>query len=541
MITHLAQRRICAKTLAVLLLTVFWLCTYGLSSVVASGTPLDTVIVTLTDNKIQVSSKTINMTVDSNDRSSAVAATHTIRLAPGLSCVSNKPDIANVKNNNTIEAYGYGKAQIKITDTSSKKKATLTVNVYESPAGVTLTGKDTVAPNKSTTLKAAITNTSKVFKDDKTITWSSSDESILVVNQKGKVTGVALGSATVTAETANGKRSSMQVFVHDKSGAIAGGMVNALASKKPLTDSEARTILENVTTPNANRTRIDIGNKQAFVEIDKCVMEIDPNFNDFLKNEMYESNGSIKPENATHFVEVIAAGINKGLKADDPKAKEVIGCLTDDQRFVLYVAGSKERITIPGCEPKCDHSIGHDFLHVFCKFDEPESSEMIRVQPTRLVKALVSKKPLTDAEAKNILKNISTPNGNITKVKIKNKAYPVELDSSIMASDSGFNRFLRNSLYEENGSISPENAQYFLEAVVDAINRELQAQNKSVMEVRGFITADQRFALYLADGKTKLFVPACSPVFENSIGHSFLHRFCKFDTLTETEQLRVQG
>ncbi len=50
--------------------------------------------------------------------------------------------------------------------------------------------------------------------DDKTVTWSSSNPAVATVDQNGKVTAVATGSAKITATTANGITASCNVAVN---------------------------------------------------------------------------------------------------------------------------------------------------------------------------------------------------------------------------------------------------------------------------------------------------------------------------------------
>ena len=47
---------------------------------------------------------------------------------------------------------------------------------------------------------------------DKTVVWSSSNESIVSVDNTGKITGKGIGSATITVETTNGKSASATVY-----------------------------------------------------------------------------------------------------------------------------------------------------------------------------------------------------------------------------------------------------------------------------------------------------------------------------------------
>ena len=64
--------------------------------------------------------------------------------------------------------------------------------------GETLSLKSTVSPDNA---------------DDKSVSWTSSDESVLVVNEKGEVTAVGGGSAVITVTASNGLAASETIEV----------------------------------------------------------------------------------------------------------------------------------------------------------------------------------------------------------------------------------------------------------------------------------------------------------------------------------------
>ncbi|HIB3248329.1 Ig-like domain-containing protein [Enterococcus faecium] len=80
------------------------------------------------------------------------------------------------------------------------------------PSGVTLNKTTTtLTVGASETLSATV---SPVDATDKSVKYSSSDETIATVTPvQGKITGIAAGTATITATTANGKTAVCEVTV----------------------------------------------------------------------------------------------------------------------------------------------------------------------------------------------------------------------------------------------------------------------------------------------------------------------------------------
>ncbi|EGP5092477.1 Ig domain-containing protein [Enterococcus faecium] len=80
------------------------------------------------------------------------------------------------------------------------------------PSGVTLNKTTTtLAVGASETLSATVLPADAT---DKSVKYSSSDEAIATVTPvQGKITGIAAGTATITATTANGKTAVCEVTV----------------------------------------------------------------------------------------------------------------------------------------------------------------------------------------------------------------------------------------------------------------------------------------------------------------------------------------
>ncbi|MBR0465976.1 MAG: Ig-like domain-containing protein, partial [Clostridia bacterium] len=123
---------------------------------------------------------------------------------------SDNTDVATVDNKGVVTPGVAGTANITITatngtETTADDKTTVCVVTvrYVNISGVTL-DHETLGltyNGPSDTLKATVLEDDA---SDKTIVWSSSDENIVKVNQKGVVTPVNLGTATITVTATNG-------------------------------------------------------------------------------------------------------------------------------------------------------------------------------------------------------------------------------------------------------------------------------------------------------------------------------------------------
>jgi len=130
-----------------------------------------------------------------------------------LTWTSSDNSVATVDANGKVTAKKAGSATITVKSSNGKTaKCTVTVehtvvwptgvklnaSTYELSLGYTLTLKATVSPSDA---------------DDKTVTWTSSNPSVVAVDETGKVSPKSIGEATITATTVNGKTASCKITV----------------------------------------------------------------------------------------------------------------------------------------------------------------------------------------------------------------------------------------------------------------------------------------------------------------------------------------
>ncbi|MGF0147487.1 DUF7507 domain-containing protein [Lachnospiraceae bacterium SGI.054] len=112
-------------------------------------------------------------------------------------------EVATVSGSrNTVKVTGKKVGKTKVTDTVSTLLGTIEIieyTIHVTPnvvaTNITISGSDTVTQFKTTQLTASFTPEDA----DGTVSWSSSNDEILTVNDSGLVTGNRLGTATVTA------------------------------------------------------------------------------------------------------------------------------------------------------------------------------------------------------------------------------------------------------------------------------------------------------------------------------------------------------
>ncbi|MFD0960971.1 Ig-like domain-containing protein [Paenibacillus chungangensis] len=112
--------------------------------------------------------------------------------------------IATVNENGIVTGIKGG--TVTITVSSEDGTATDTHNVTvitNSVEGVTIAGADEVKKGKTISLTANITPENA---SNQLVNWVSSDETVATVNDQGVVTGIELGTATITVTTVDGSK-----------------------------------------------------------------------------------------------------------------------------------------------------------------------------------------------------------------------------------------------------------------------------------------------------------------------------------------------
>lgn len=131
---------------------------------------------------------------------------------PGIAWSTSNTGIATVTSSGSVTAVGVGTVQIIATSSGKVGQASLTVtaaavaSVRVTPATVR------VAPGSTSQLSAATLDAAGNTLTGRTVVWSTSDAAIATVTDAGLVSGVAPGTATITA-TSEGATGSAAVTI----------------------------------------------------------------------------------------------------------------------------------------------------------------------------------------------------------------------------------------------------------------------------------------------------------------------------------------
>ena len=125
---------------------------------------------------------------------------------------STDKNIVTVNSKGEITGKKKGSAQIK-AQTSNGKYAICVITVVKPVTSIKLNKTSTtIEKGKTETLKATVTPDDATYKS---VTWSSSNNTIATVTSKGEVKGIKVGTATITAKSQNGKTATCKVMIEN--------------------------------------------------------------------------------------------------------------------------------------------------------------------------------------------------------------------------------------------------------------------------------------------------------------------------------------
>jgi len=195
----------------------------GLIKAVGRGTA--TITVTTTNGKKATAKVTVkepkvlsvtvekteyNLTIDSED----ITINPTIETQDNptyeIEWTSSNENVVTIEEG-VLKVIGTGAATITLK--AQDKIATIEVNVT-SPLKEIQLNKTEITLNKDETTNLEVTFNPIDTTDDKTLTWTSSDETVVTV-ENGLIKAVGRGTATITVTTTNGKKATAKVTVKE--------------------------------------------------------------------------------------------------------------------------------------------------------------------------------------------------------------------------------------------------------------------------------------------------------------------------------------
>lgn len=147
-----------------------------------------------------------------------------------VSFSSDNGGVAEVDGNGHVSFKGAGNATITVKTSDGGYTASVSVSVSEAEKkveSVSISGDSTVTVGSSISLSASVSPSDAAYNG---ISWSSSDTGIATVDN-GKVTGVAAGKATITAE-AGGVKATKEIEVKAAEVTLTGIQITGSTSAK---------------------------------------------------------------------------------------------------------------------------------------------------------------------------------------------------------------------------------------------------------------------------------------------------------------------
>ena len=192
---------------------------------------------------------------------------------------SSSPKVATVSEDGIVNGHKKGETIISAASTDgTKKTASCTITVANLVKGISITGEEAVTAGKSIALKATV---SPETADNKKVLWSSSDESVAIVNKSGIVTARKANekkavTITVVAQDNSGVSAAYIVTVHPEAAEVGLSMDGQVLEAKTTLDidlSSASTSIQLI----SNVSPVDASQKVIWKSSDPRVASVDEN------------------------------------------------------------------------------------------------------------------------------------------------------------------------------------------------------------------------------------------------------------------------
>ena len=162
------------------------------------------VTVTQAVAKVAIDHSSLTLKLGDSDVTLNATISPSTATVKDIKWTSSNTNIATVSADGVVHSVGSGTASIIATsaqDSSKTAKCAVTVPVKVKAVALSKTAITLKLGSGTASLSTVLTPSNAAVK---TVTWSSSDTSIATVSTAGKVSAVAVGTATITATTTDG-------------------------------------------------------------------------------------------------------------------------------------------------------------------------------------------------------------------------------------------------------------------------------------------------------------------------------------------------
>ncbi len=177
---------------------------------------------------------------------------------------SSNTGVATVNAAGELQAKAVGTAEITVTTQDGSKTDKCTVTVIKPVTKITLPESLEIDLNETKLLTATITPTDATIKE---LTWSSDNEQVATVDQKGNVKGVKAGTANITATAKDGSKVKASTKVTVKSANIPLTGISVSPANKTLDIGESVDLIITFNPSNATNQKITITSNSECVAI----------------------------------------------------------------------------------------------------------------------------------------------------------------------------------------------------------------------------------------------------------------------------------